>query len=114
MQGQGHRERPTLKSITVGGPFECVGMDFKEMDKSRARNRYALVLQDYLTNWPEIYAVPDRKAETVEKCLMDFINKHGVPNRVIHDRAAEFFSEVLQETARLIGVIQLPTSAGHP
>ena len=49
VQGQGHRERPPLKSITVGGPLECVGMDFKEMDKSRAGNRYALVLQDYLT-----------------------------------------------------------------
>ena len=48
------------------------------------------------------------------KCLMDFIYKHGVPDRIIHDRAAEFFSEVMQETARLIGVTQLPTSGGHP
>ena len=85
VQGEGHRERPPLKSITVGGPFECVGMDFKEMDKSGTGNRYALVLQDYLTKWPKIYAVPDRK-------VMDFIYKHGVPNRVIHDRAAELFS----------------------
>ena len=77
-------------------------MRFKEMDKSVTGNRYALVLQDYLTKWPEIYAVPDRKAETVAKCLMDFIYKQRVPK--IHDRAAEFFSEVLQETARLIGV----------
>jgi len=42
-----------------------------------------------------------------------FIWKHGVPNRIIHDRAAEFLSEVLQETARLVGVSQLPTSGGH-
>ena len=81
VQGQGHRERPPLKSIVVGGAFECVGMDFKEMDKSKLGNRYALVLQDYLTKWPEIYAVPDRKAETVAKCLMDFIYKHGVPDQ---------------------------------
>ena len=51
----------------VGGAFECGGMDFKEMDKSKLGNRYALVLQDYLTNWPEIYAVPDQRAETVAR-----------------------------------------------
>ena len=28
VQGQGHRERSPLKSITVGGPFGCVGIDF--------------------------------------------------------------------------------------
>ena len=67
-----------------------------------------------MTKWPEVYAVPDRKADTVAKCLMDFIWKHGTPNRIIHDRAAEFLSEVLQETARLVGVTQLPTSEGHP
>ena len=48
------------------------------------------------------------------KCLMDFIYKHGVPDRIIHDRAAEFFSQVMQENARLIRIIQLPTSGRHP
>jgi len=30
------------------------------------------------------------------------------------DRAAEFISDVLQETAGLMGLEQLPTSGGHP
>jgi len=44
VQGQGRKERPPLKSIKVGGAFECVGMDFKEMDASRAGNKHALVI----------------------------------------------------------------------
>ena len=84
------------------------------MDKSREGNRYALVFQDYLTKWPEVYPVRDHRAETVAKYLLDLIWKHGVPNRIIHDRAAEFLSELLQETAQLLGVEQLPTSGGHP
>jgi len=32
-----------LKNIPVSGPFEIVGMDFKEMDLSRSGNKYALV-----------------------------------------------------------------------
>ena len=114
VKGQGFRGKPPLVSIPVGGIFECVGMDFVEFDLSSSGNRYALVFQDYLSKWPEVYAVTNRKAETVAQCLLDLIWKHGVPRRIIHDRAAEFLSNVLQETAQLIGIEQLPTSGGHP
>ena len=106
--------RPPLKSIEVGGIFECIGMDFLEMDTAKSGNKYALVFQDYLSKWPEVYPVKDRKAETVARCLLDLVWRHGVPLRIIHDRAAEFLSDVLQETAQLIGLDQLPTSGGHP
>lgn len=96
------RERPALITILVGGPFECIRIDFVEMDKSRDGNQYALVIQDYLTKWPEVYPVQDRKAETVAKCLQDLIWRHGVPSRIIHDRAAEFLAKVLQETTSLL------------
>ncbi|XP_065918777.1 uncharacterized protein [Dysidea avara] len=64
VQGQERRQYPTLHSIPVGEPFAIVGMDFKEMDESFDKNRYALVFQDYLTKWPELYAVADRTAAT--------------------------------------------------
>ena len=114
VRGQGHKGKPPLMSIPVGGVFDCIGMDFMELDKTKKGNKYALVFQDYLSKWPEVYALPDRRAETVAKCLLDLVWRHGVPNCIIHDRAAEFLSDVLQETARLIGVKQLPTSGGHP
>ena len=51
----------------------------QEKDLSRRGNHYALVFQDYLTKWPEVYAVEDRKAITVAHCLADFLWQHGVP-----------------------------------
>ena len=84
------------------------------MDQSKRGNCYTLVFQDYLSKWPEVYAVSDRKATTVAQCLADFIWRHGVPVQIIHDRAAEFLSDVFQETAEVLGVTQLPTSGGHP
>ena len=104
VQGQGRRHTPPLKSIPVGEAFECVGMDFKEMDVSKKGNRYALVFQDYLTKWPEVFAVPDRAATTVAHCLVELIWRHGVPQKIIHDRAAEFLSDVLQDTASIMGL----------
>jgi len=74
---------------------------------------HALDFQDYLTKWPEVYAVTDCKAKTVAQCLLNFIYHYEVPNRIIHNNATEFLSDVLQETAHLMGITQLPTSGGH-
>ena len=41
-QGQGRRTKSPLHSIPVGGPFHCIGIDFKEMDQSKRGNRYTL------------------------------------------------------------------------
>ena len=76
-------------------------MDILELDLSSSGNRYA---QDYLSKW---YAVSNRRADTVADCLLDLIWKHGVPMRVIPDRAVEFLSNVLQETVQLIEIDQL-------
>ena len=92
VQGQGLKKKPPLVSIPVGGPFECLGMDFIELDPSTSGNRYALVLQDNLNKWPKVCPVPDCKAETVVGCLVDLIWRHGMPSWIIHDRAAEFLS----------------------
>ena len=82
------------------------------MDESYDKNRFALVFQNYLSKWPEVYAVADRNAQTVAKCLADVIYRHGVPSTIIHDRAPEFL--VLQDTAFILGIKQLPTSPSHP
>ena len=110
-QGQERRQNPELHSIPIGEPFACIGMDFKEMDESFDKNRFALVFQDYLSKWPEIYPVA---ASTVAKCLADLIYRHGVPSTIIHDRTPEFLSDVLQDTTFILGIKQLSTSPGHP
>ena len=46
-------DQTTAKEYPGWWSFECVGMDFKQMDVSHSGNRYALVLQDYLTKWPD-------------------------------------------------------------
>ena len=51
-----------LVSIPVSGPFDCIGMDFVELYLSKQDNRYALVFQDYLSKWPEVYALADSES----------------------------------------------------
>ena len=51
---------------------------------------------------------------TVADCLVALIWRHEVPSRIIYDRAPEFLSDVLQDTAAIFGLQQLLTSGGHP
>ena len=37
--------KPLLVNVPVGGPFECLGMDFVELDLSGSGKRYALIFR---------------------------------------------------------------------
>ena len=89
-------------------------MDLKEFDVSEKGNRYALVFQEYLTKWPEVYPVQDRNTPTVASCLVDLVWWYGVLTQIIHFRAPEFLSDLLLDTAAILGLQQLPMSEGHP
>ena len=83
-------------------------MDFKELDVSVEGNCYALVFQDYSTKWLEVFAVKDRTAPTVTKCLAELVWRHSVPTKIIHDRTTEFYRMSCKTQLRL------PTFGGHP
>ena len=61
-----------------------------------------------------MHALLDHKAKSAAQCLVDLVWCHGVPSRIIHDRAPGFLSDVLQETVHVMEITQLPTSSSHP
>ena len=104
------------KASTIVVVYSCGKATYLNALKwtSRSGNRYVVVFQDYLTKWLEVFPVVDRTARTSADCLVKLVSRHGVPAKIIHDRALEFLSDVLQDTAALLGVQQLPTSGRHP
>lgn len=61
-------------------------------------NMYVLVVADYYTKYVEAYAIPDEKAETLARKLVDeFICRCGVPNEIHSDQSRNFESKVFQE-----------------
>ena len=50
---------------------------------------------DYLTKWPEVFAVKDQTAATIATLLVEqIISRHGVPAEVLSDRGKAFLSEL--------------------
>ena len=78
-------------------------------------NQYAVVFIDYLTKWVEAFAVPNQRADTIAKCLVEgVICRHGAPEQLLSDRGANFMSELVAEVCVLFDVKKLNTSGYHP
>ena len=107
--------KPPLQPIPVGGPFHRVGVDVLQLPLTARGNRYVVVFMDYLTKWPEAFAVPDQKAETIAKLLLEeIVCRHGIPEELLSDRGANFLSTLIQEVCKLLGVKKVNTSGYHP
>ena len=85
--------KPPLTPIPVAGLFDRIGVDVIQFPCSQDGNQYAVVFIDYLTKWPEVFAVTDQSAATIAKLLVkNIVNRHGVPARVLSDRGQAFLS----------------------
>ena len=84
--GHGRTVRPPLSPIPVSGPFDRVGVDIIQFQRSNAGNQYAVVFMDYLTKWLEVFAVPDQSAATIARLLVEeIVSRHGVPAEILSD-----------------------------
>ena len=111
----GRATKSPLTPIPVGGAFDRVGVDVLQFATSSHGNKYAVVFIDYLTKWPEVFAVPDQTAHTIAQLLVEHvISRHGVPAQLLPDRGANFLSGLLKETCELMGIHRLNTTSYHP
>jgi hypothetical protein len=83
----GRKVKLPLTPIPVAGAFDRVGVDVLQLPRTRKGNRYAVVFVDYLTKWPEVFAVADQSSATIVKLLEEeVISRHGVPAQILSDR----------------------------
>jgi len=81
---------------------------------TKAGNEYILVLQDYFTKWLELWALPDRKASTVAKCLVEFMQRYGTIHKLHSDQGREFESVLISEVCKLWEVEKTRTQPYTP
>ena len=68
----------------------------------------------YLTKWPEVFAVPDQRAETIARLSIEHVvARHGVPEHLRSDGEANFLSALIQQVCELMGTTKLNTSRYH-
>lgn len=116
VKGPHTRSRGTLKLYNVGAPWERIALDVAgPFPTSNSGNKYILVIMDYFTKWPEVFAIPNQEAVTIaEKLVNEVCCRFGVPLVIHSDQGRNFESAVFQETCRIMGLHKTRTTAYHP
>ncbi|XP_034565104.1 uncharacterized protein LOC117830889 isoform X1 [Notolabrus celidotus] len=99
----------------IGTPFERLGMDIVgPVERSKAGNRYMLVITDYATKYPEVFPLKSIKAKSVAFCLVQFFSRVGFPCEILTDQGTNFMSTLLKQVYQLLGIRSLRTTPYHP
>ena len=73
------------------------------------------MFSDYLTKWPEAFAVPTIDAHVIAKLFVhEIIGRHGAPRTLLSDRGQNFLSKLLKEICRLVNTVKVFTTSYHP
>ena len=92
-----------------------IGVDVLQLPRTLKENQYAIIFVDYLTKWPETFAVPDQTANTIARLLVEeIVARHGVPERLLYDRGPNFLSNLVERVYQLLDTSKVTTSAHHP
>ena len=93
-----NRHRAPLLPIPVENGFDRVAVDcLGPFPRSNAGNRYVVVFTEYLTRWPEAFAVPTIDARTIANLLVEkILARHGAPRTLLSDRGTNFLSTLVR------------------
>jgi hypothetical protein len=107
--------RAPLQQCTVSQPMEMMAMDvLGPLPISSEGNKFILVVMDYFSKWPEVYALENQKAEVITKCLIDVFTRHGAPKVLLSDQGRNFESNMVKELCAAFGIDKRRTSPYHP
>lgn len=116
VKGPHTRSRAAMRIYNVGVPWERVALDVAgPFPVTKAGNRYILVVMDYFTKWPEVFAIPNQEAITVAtKLVNEVFCRFGVPLEIHSDQGRNFESQLFQEVCKIFGIHKTRTTPYHP
>jgi hypothetical protein len=89
-----------LSSRRYRCPFDSLSRDLQDLGKAaetkHGDSRYLLTIMCEFTSFVELYALPDKTAEGMADCLIDFCMQWGVPTCIWSGHDAEIKNEVVK------------------
>ena len=105
-----------LKAIYSPEPGHTIGIDIVGPFRGGTlrRNRYLLVITDYLTKWAQSYPMAKANTTTTARHLMEWIYQMGPPCCLISDQGTNFLSATMNDVYDILGIYKAQTTAWHP
>lgn len=74
------------------------------LEQSARGHRFALVVVDYATRYPEAVALHNISAKSVADALFRIISRVGIPKEILTDQGTTFMSHTLRKIYKLLGI----------
>ena len=108
---------PIMKYDETVGPLDRVHVDLTgPFNKTKdGKNRYIMVVKDYLTKY--VWLIPLKTKGAVEVAVAfvgEFICLAGIPGRVVSDRGNEFVNSLLNNVSRILNINRVSTTPYNP
>ena len=105
-----------VSAYDLPGAFDRLAVDCLGLfPLSNAENRYVVVFTEYLTRWPEAFAVPNTDARTIARLLVNrIVLTHSAPRTLLFDRGKNFLSSLVRSVCELLNTKKVNTTAYHP
>ena len=99
-------KRAPMQIVRSGYPMERLAIDILgELPLTDNGNKYILVISDYFTKWTEALPMPNMKACTVAKILVETVLcRFGIPQKIHSDQGRQFESSLFQEMCKILGI----------
>lgn len=110
------RQTAPVLPIPVEGTFDRVAVDcLGPFPVSDSGNRYIVVFSEYLTCYPEAFAVPSIDTPTIADLLVNqVLPRHGALRTLLSDRGSNFLSSLVKEVCFLVDTKKTYTTSYHP
>ena len=95
-------------------PFDTISWDMQDLGKAsettHGKNRYLLTVLCEFSSFPELYSLPDKTAEPIADCLVDYCLRWGRPSCIWSGHDAEIKNEVVKRVCAYLEIHQVFTS----
>ena len=107
---------PIMKYDDTSRPLDRVHVDLTgPLPESRAKNKYIMVIKDYLTKYVWLVPLKSKGAvEVAEAFVGEFICQAGIPGRVVSDKGNEFVNRLLTNVSRILDINRISTTPYNP
>nr|XP_016479749.1 PREDICTED: uncharacterized protein K02A2.6-like [Nicotiana tabacum] len=110
----GRHEMP-LNNIIEVELFDVWGIDFMGPFPSSRKNKYILLVVDYVSKWVEAIALPTNDAMVVAAFVKkNIFSRFGTPRALISDEGTHFCNRLLNNLLAKYGVRHKITTTYHP
>ncbi|CAK1596609.1 unnamed protein product [Parnassius mnemosyne] len=109
VKGPQTRSSGEFKLYNVGAPWDRIAIDVAghiRFPENESGNKYFMVVMDYFTKWPEVFAIPNQEASTVaDKLVYEVFCRFEISLEIHSDQGRNFESQIFQQTCRLMSTL---------